>query len=169
MDNKLNNTNECSNNNDDYKHVDFIRAIINEHLKTNKYGGKVITRFPPEPNGFLHIGHAKSICLNFGIAKDYNGGICHLRMDDTDPTKEDISYVNSIMNDIKWLGFDWQDKMFFASDYFEKFYQYAVYLIKMGKAYVCSLTEQEIREYRGTVNRTWKIKSLSKPLCRRKP
>lgn len=132
------------------RHKDFLRTIIDEDIRTNKYGGKVITRFPPEPNGFLHIGHAKSICLNFGIANDYNG-LCHMRFDDTDPTKEDISYVESIMQDVKWLGFDWKDKLFFASDYFEKLYDYAVQLIKMGKAYICSLNEQEIREYRGTV------------------
>jgi len=132
------------------KHKDFLRIIIDEDIRTNKYGGNVVTRFPPEPNGFLHIGHAKSICLNFGIANDYNGR-CHLRFDDTDPTKEDFLYVNSIQEDVKWLGFDWHDKMFFASDYFEKLYDYAVQLIKMGKAYVCSLNEQEIKEYRGTV------------------
>jgi glutaminyl-tRNA synthetase len=131
------------------KHKDFLRNIIDEDLKAKKYSG-VITRFPPEPNGFLHIGHAKSICLNFGIANDYNG-ICHLRFDDTNPTTEDVLFVESIQKDIKWLGFDWKDKMFFASDYFEKMYEYAVRLIKMGKAYVCSLSEQEIREYRGTV------------------
>ena len=113
------------------KHKDFLRNIIEEDIKTNKYGGKVITRFPPEPNGFLHIGHAKSICLNFGIAKDYNGKT-HLRFGDTDPAKEDISYVESIQRDVKWLGFDWNDNMFFASDYFEKLYNYAVQLIKMG-------------------------------------
>jgi len=132
------------------KHKDFLRLIIDEDIRTNKYGGNVVTRFPPEPNGFLHIGHAKSICLNFGIAKDYNGK-CHLRMDDTDPTKEDYMYVNSIQEDVKWLGFDWGENLFFASDYFEKLYNYAVHLIKLGKAYVCSLNEEEIREYRGTV------------------
>ncbi|MEW5821682.1 MAG: glutamine--tRNA ligase/YqeY domain fusion protein [Cyanobacteriota bacterium] len=130
---------------------DFLRAIINEHLRSDKYGGKVITRFPPEPNGFLHIGHAKSICLNFGIANDYDGGICHLRFDDTDPTKEEVFYVNSIQEDIKWLGFDWGKNLFFASDYFEKLYNYAVKLIEMGKAYVCSLSDEEIKAYRGTV------------------
>jgi len=138
------------------KHKDFLRQIIDEDIRTNKYGGNVVTRFPPEPNGFLHIGHAKSICLNFGIANDYNGR-CHLRMDDTDPTKEDMLYVNSIQKDVKWLGFDWKDKLFFASDYFEKLHDYAVQLIKMGKAYVCSLNEQEIREYRGTVTQPGKL------------
>ncbi len=131
------------------KSKDFLRTIISEDLKNGKYK-EVITRFPPEPNGFLHIGHAKSICLNFGIAKDYNGK-CHLRFDDTDPTKEDFLYVNSIQEDIKWLGFDWGENLFFASDYFDKLYEYAVRLIKMGKAYVCSLNEDEIKEYRGTV------------------
>lgn len=132
------------------KSKDFLRTIVEEDINTNKYGGKVITRFPPEPNGFPHIGHAKSICLNFGIAKDYNG-VCHLRMDDTNPTTEDLKYVEAIKDNIRWLGFDWQDKLFFASDYFQPLYDYAVRLIKMGKAYVCSLSEEEIREYRGTV------------------
>lgn len=130
--------------------TDFLRTIINEHNRTNKYGGNVVTRFPPEPNGFLHIGHAKAICIDFGLAKEY-GGKCHLRMDDTDPLKEDIKYVESIQQDIKWLGFDWGDNFFFASDYFENLYEYAVRLIKMGKAYVCSLKDEEIKEYRGTV------------------
>ncbi len=138
-------------NNDSAKKTDFLRNIINEDIRTGKYGGKVITRFPPEPNGYLHIGHAKSICLNFGIAADYEGGITHLRFDDTDPTKESMEYVESIKNDVKWLGFDWNDKMFFASDYFEKLFGFAVKMIEMGKAYVCSLNEQEIKEYRGTV------------------
>lgn len=137
------------------KSKDFLRTIIDEDIRTNKYGGNVVTRFPPEPNGFLHVGHAKSICLNFGIAQDYNGR-CHLRFDDTDPTKEDILYVNSIQEDVKWLGFDWKDKMFFASDYFDALYDYAVQLIKMGKAYVCSLNDQEIKEYRGTVTEAGK-------------
>lgn len=137
------------------KRKDFLRTIVEEDIKTNKYGGKVITRFPPEPNGFPHIGHAKSICLNFGIAEDYNG-ICHLRMDDTNPTTEDLLYVEAIKDNIRWLGFDWKDKLFFASDYFGKLYDYAVRLIKMGKAYVCSLSEDEIREYRGTVTQPGK-------------
>ena len=129
---------------------DFIRRIIEEDVKTGKNGGKVITRFPPEPNGFLHIGHAKSICLNFGIAEEHNS-VCHLRFDDTDPTKEDAIYENSIQEDVHWLGFDWKGKLFHASDYFEKMYEYAIGLIQAGKAYVCGLTEEEIRQYRGTV------------------
>ena len=129
---------------------DFIRKIIEEDVKTGKNDSKVVTRFPPEPNGFLHIGHAKSICLNFGIAREYNS-VCHLRFDDTDPTKEDMTYENSIQQDVHWLGFDWQGKLFHASDYFDKMYEYAVGLIKSRKAYVCGLTEEEIRQYRGTV------------------
>ena len=129
---------------------DFIRAIIDEDLRTGATSGRVITRFPPEPNGYLHIGHAKSICLNFGLALEY-GGICHLRFDDTNPTTEDLQYVEAIQRDIHWLGFDWQDRRFFASDYFEEVYDFAVQLIKDGKAYVDSLNEEEIRAYRGTV------------------
>ncbi len=129
---------------------DFIRAIIAEDRKKNKHGGRVITRFPPEPNGFLHIGHAKSICLNFGVALE-NDGVCHLRFDDTNPCKEEIAYVESIQRDVKWLGFDWGSNLFFASDYFDQLYEYAIKLIKIGKAYVCSLTADEIREYRGTL------------------
>jgi glutaminyl-tRNA synthetase len=130
--------------------VDFIRAIINEDNRTGKHDGRVHTRFPPEPNGYLHIGHAKSICLNFGIAAEY-GGLCNLRFDDTNPSKEDVEYVDSIMEDVRWLGFDWQDRLYYASDYFEQLYQYAVELIKMGKAYVCDLSSDEVREYRGTL------------------
>jgi glutaminyl-tRNA synthetase len=129
---------------------DFIRDIVAEDLKTGKHGGRVVTRFPPEPNGYLHIGHAKSICLNFGIAEE-NHGICHLRFDDTNPTTEDPEYVEAIQADVRWLGFDWKDRMFFASDYFEQLYQYAVQLIKKGNAYVDSLSADEIREYRGTL------------------
>ncbi|MCK9297276.1 MAG: glutamine--tRNA ligase/YqeY domain fusion protein [Desulfobulbaceae bacterium] len=129
---------------------DFIRTIIAEDQKNNKHGGRVVTRFPPEPNGFLHIGHAKSICLNFGVALE-NNGVCHLRFDDTNPSKEEVAYVESIKKDVKWLGFDWGDNLFFASDYFEQLYDYAVQLIKMGKAYVCSLSADEIRQYRGTL------------------
>jgi glutaminyl-tRNA synthetase len=129
----------------------FIRSIVAQDLKTNKYDGRVVTRFPPEPNGYLHIGHAKSICLNFGIAAENKGGICNLRFDDTDPSKEEMEYVDSIKSDVRWLEFDWQDRMFFASDYFEELYQYAVHLITAGKAYVDSLSAQEIREYRGTL------------------
>jgi glutaminyl-tRNA synthetase len=131
--------------------LDFIRAIIAEDLKTNKNNGRVHTRFPPEPNGYLHIGHAKSICLNFGIASEHRGGLCNLRFDDTNPSKEDVEYVESIMEDARWLGFDWGDRLFYASDYFEQLYQYAVQLIKDGKAYVCDLSADEIREYRGTL------------------
>jgi glutaminyl-tRNA synthetase len=129
---------------------DFIRETINEHLRTHRFQGRVATRFPPEPNGYLHIGHAKSVCLNFGIAAQY-GGTCNLRMDDTDPSGESIEYVESIINDVRWLGFDWEDRLFYASDYFEQLYQFAVRLIKSGKAYVCSLSADEIREQRGTL------------------
>jgi glutaminyl-tRNA synthetase len=130
--------------------TNFIQNIINEDAKTGRHGQRVHTRFPPEPNGYLHIGHAKSICLNFGIAAD-NGGLCNLRFDDTNPSKEDVEYVDSIQEDVKWLGFDWGDRMFYASDYFPQLYEYAEQLILMGKAYVCDLSAQEIREYRGTL------------------
>ena len=130
--------------------TDFIRSIINEDLETNKYGGRVHTRFPPEPNGYLHIGHAKSICLNFGIAADYQG-LCNLRFDDTNPSKEEVEYVESIQEDVRWLGFDWDDRLYYASDYFEQLYDFAVQLIKKGKAYVCDLGPEEVREYRGTL------------------
>jgi glutaminyl-tRNA synthetase len=128
----------------------FVREIIDDDLKTNKFGGKVHTRFPPEPNGYLHIGHAKSICLNFGLAKDYSG-FCNLRFDDTNPAKEEQEYVESIKEDVRWLGFDWEDRLYYASDYFEQLHEFAVRLIKKGKAYVCDLTADEIREYRGTL------------------
>lgn len=128
----------------------FIKDIITEDTKTGKYDGRVHTRFPPEPNGYLHIGHAKSICLNFGIAKDFNG-LCNLRMDDTNPTKEEVEYVESIKQDVRWMGFDWQDRMYYASNYFERFYECAVDLIKKGKAYVCDLSPDEMRQYRGTL------------------
>lgn len=128
----------------------FIRNIIAEDVKANKNGGRVVTRFPPEPNGYLHIGHAKSICLNFGLAAEYNGR-CHLRFDDTDPSKESMEYVQSIQANVRWLGFSWGKNLFFASDYFEKLYQYAVQLIQAGKAYVDSLSADEIRQYRGTL------------------
>jgi len=130
---------------------DFIRSIIAEDLKVNKNNGRVHTRFPPEPNGYLHIGHAKSICLNFGIADENKGALCNLRFDDTNPSKEEVEYVESIKEDIKWLGFDWGDRLFYASDYFEQLYEYALQLIKDGKAYVCDLSSQEIKEYRGTL------------------
>ena len=132
---------------------DFIRDIIDEDLKTNKYDGRVHTRFPPEPNGYLHIGHAKSICLNFGIAEQYPGGKYNLRFDDTNPIKEEEEYVQSIIEDIRWLGYDWEDRLYFGSDYFEQMYQYAVQLIKAGKAYVCDLTPEQTRELRGTLTR----------------
>jgi glutaminyl-tRNA synthetase len=128
---------------------DFIRDIIEDDLKTNKHNGRVATRFPPEPNGYPHIGHAKSICLNFGIATQYKG-TCNLRMDDTDPSGESMEYVNAIIRDVKWLGFDWEDRLYYASDYYERLYQYALQLIRMNKAYVCSLSADEIRQYRGT-------------------
>jgi len=130
--------------------VDFIRKIINEDMRTGKYNGRVHTRFPPEPNGYLHIGHAKSINLNYGIAQEYNGKF-NLRFDDTNPATEEEEYVKSIIEDVKWLGADWEDRLFFASNYFEKFYEYAVQLIKKGKAYVDDLSVEKIREYRGTL------------------
>jgi glutaminyl-tRNA synthetase len=130
--------------------TDFIREIVNEENRTGKHGGRVHTRFPPEPNGYLHIGHAKSICLNFGIAKDY-GGLCNLRFDDTNPCKEEVEYVDSIMEDVRWLGFDWENRLYYASDYFEQIYEWAIQLIKAGKAYVCDLSAEQTREYRGTL------------------
>ncbi|MFH1459486.1 MAG: glutamine--tRNA ligase/YqeY domain fusion protein [Candidatus Omnitrophota bacterium] len=131
------------------KKKNFIYEIINEDLKHNKNESRVHTRFPPEPNGYLHIGHAKAICLNFGVAQDYNG-LCNLRFDDTNPSKEEMEYVESIKEDVRWLGFEWQDRLYFASDYFDQMYEAAVSLIKKGKAYVCDLTLEEIKEYRGT-------------------
>jgi glutaminyl-tRNA synthetase len=133
----------------------FIRTIIEKDLKTNKYGGRVHTRFPPEPNGYLHIGHAKSICLNFGLADEYRG-LCNLRFDDTNPSKEEAEYVASIREDVRWLGFDWDGRLYYASDYFEQLYQHALQLIKDGKAYVDDLSPEEIREYRGTLTRPGK-------------
>ena len=129
---------------------DFIRDIVAQDIAANTHGGRVATRFPPEPNGYLHIGHAKSICLNFGVALE-NNGVCHLRFDDTNPAKEDVEYVDSIQHDVRWLGFDWHDKLFYASDYFPQLHDYAVQLIRDGKAYVCSLTPDEVRAYRGTL------------------
>jgi glutaminyl-tRNA synthetase len=129
--------------------TDFIRDIIDDDIRTNKNNGRVATRFPPEPNGYIHIGHAKSVCLNFGIAAQYQG-TCNLRLDDTDPLGESMEFVESIIRDIRWLGFDWGDRLFYASDYFEKIYQFAVELIKSGNAYVCSLNPDEVREQRGT-------------------
>ncbi len=133
----------------------FIRDIIDDDLKTNKYKGRVHTRFPPEPNGYLHIGHAKSICLNFGLAADYKG-LCNLRFDDTNPEREEMEYVESIKEDVRWLGFDWEDRLYHASDYFEQLYNFAVELVKKGKAYVCDLSMDEIREYRGTLTKPGK-------------
>jgi len=130
--------------------LDFIRDIITEDLKAGRHGGRVHTRFPPEPNGYLHIGHAKAIALNFGVAVDFDG-LCNLRFDDTNPAKEDVEYVESIQEDVRWLGFDWRDRMFYASDYFEQMFAYAEQLVRDGKAYVDSLSADEIREYRGTL------------------
>ncbi|WP_430886526.1 glutamine--tRNA ligase/YqeY domain fusion protein [Fusibacter sp. JL216-2] len=138
----VDNTNES-----EFRSRNFIQQIIDEDMKSDKYGGRVHTRFPPEPNGYLHIGHAKAICINFGIKEEYSGK-CNLRFDDTNPVKEDTEYVKAIQEDIKWLGFEWDD-LFYASDYFEKMYEYAQILIKKGKAYVCDLTPEETREYRG--------------------
>jgi len=131
-------------------YVDFIREIVLEDDRTGKHGGRVATRFPPEPNGYLHIGHAKSICLNFGIAAEF-GGTCNLRFDDTNPEKEEQEYVDSIIRDVHWLGFDWQDRLFYASDYYHQLYEYAEQLIRLGKAYVCDLTPDEVRRTRGTL------------------
>jgi glutaminyl-tRNA synthetase len=136
--------------NDSTRSLNFIQAIITEDQRTNKFGGRVHTRFPPEPNGYLHIGHAKSICLNFGLAQEF-GGLCNLRFDDTNPTKEEVEYVESIMEDVRWLGFDWGERVYYASDYFEQLYQWAEQLVQAGKAYVCDLTADQIREYRGTL------------------
>ncbi|MDR2726699.1 MAG: glutamine--tRNA ligase, partial [Deltaproteobacteria bacterium] len=129
---------------------DFIRARVIEDRKNGRYDARVHTRFPPEPNGYLHIGHAKSICLNFGLAREF-AGLCNLRFDDTNPTKEDVEYVDSIREDARWLGADWGDREFCASDYFEKLYGFAEQLIQAGKAYVDSLSAEQIREYRGTL------------------
>jgi glutaminyl-tRNA synthetase len=130
----------------------FIKNIIEDDLASNKYEGRVHTRFPPEPNGYLHIGHAKSICLNFGLAAEYKGGLCNLRFDDTNPSKEDTEYVESIKEDVRWLGFDWDNRMYYASDYFEQLYQHAMQLISLGKAYVCDLSSEEVRLNRGTLS-----------------
>ena len=135
--------------NQEQKTSNFIHQIIDEDLKNGKNDNRVHTRFPPEPNGYLHIGHAKSICLNFKTAEKYNG-LCNLRFDDTNPTKEEDEYVNSIIKDVKWLGFDWGDRLYFASDYFQQLYDWAIDLIKKGKAYVCELPAEEVRKYRGT-------------------
>ncbi len=134
----------------------FIRNIINNDIKNNKNKSLVHTRFPPEPNGYLHIGHAKSICLNFGIANDFSGGLCNLRFDDTNPVKEDLEYTESIQQDVKWLGFEWEERLFYASDYFEKLFEFAKQMIIDGKAYVDHLNAEEIREYRGTLTESGK-------------
>ena len=146
----------------------FIRQIIDQDLANGKHGGKVATRFPPEPNGYLHIGHAKSIVLNFGIAEDY-AGTCNLRFDDTNPHKENLEFVEAIIADVRWLGYDWQDRLYYASDYFEQLYDYAVQLIKLGKAYVDDLTAEQIREHRGTLtevgrNSPWRERSVAENL-----
>ncbi len=133
--------------------LNFIQEIVEDDLQTNKWDGRVHTRFPPEPNGYLHIGHAKSICLNFGLATQYEGGLCNLRFDDTNPIKEEAEYVYAVKADVRWLGFDWEDRLYYASDYFEQMYSYAVQLIKAGKAYVCDLTAEQTREYRGTLTK----------------
>jgi glutaminyl-tRNA synthetase len=143
----------------------FIREIVAADLAAGKHGGRVVTRFPPEPNGYLHIGHAKSICLNFGLAMEHSGGVCHLRFDDTNPTTEDPEYVRSIQEDVRWLGFDWGDRLFFASDYFERLYAIAEHLIKKGLAYVDSLSADEMRQYRGTLtepgeNSPYRVRSV---------
>jgi glutaminyl-tRNA synthetase len=129
----------------------FIRKIVADDLASGRFGGRVVTRFPPEPNGYLHIGHAKSICLNFGLAAQHTGGVCHLRFDDTNPTKEEVEYVESIMADVRWLGFDWSPHLYYASDYFEQLHAWAVQLIEAGRAYVDDLSAEEIRSYRGTL------------------
>ncbi|HEY3739947.1 MAG TPA: glutamate--tRNA ligase family protein, partial [Bryobacteraceae bacterium] len=131
------------------KPSNFIREIILEDIRTGKNEGRVHTRFPPEPNGYLHVGHAKSICLNFGLAQEF-GGKCNLRFDDTNPSKEETEYVDSIIEDVRWLGFDFEDRLFYASDYFDQLHAWAVQLIKQGQAYVCDLTPDQVREYRGT-------------------
>ncbi|MFV2056947.1 MAG: glutamate--tRNA ligase family protein, partial [Thiohalomonadales bacterium] len=130
----------------------FIRHFILDDIKNNKNAGKVATRFPPEPNGYLHIGHAKSICLNFGIAKDFNGS-CNLRFDDTNPIKEEVEYIDAIKNDVTWLGFEWHGDVRYTSDYFEQLYQYALELINHDKAFVCELDNEQMREYRGTLTK----------------
>jgi glutaminyl-tRNA synthetase len=137
-------------NNAEPAKLDFIRQIVADDIKTGKWQGRVATRFPPEPNGYLHIGHAKSICLNFGIAEEF-GGTCNLRFDDTNPVKEEQEYIDAIIEDVRWLGFDWEDRLYYASDYFHQMYEYAVQLVKAGKAYVCDLTPDQIRQYRGTL------------------
>ncbi|MDA3835332.1 MAG: glutamine--tRNA ligase/YqeY domain fusion protein [Spirochaetales bacterium] len=147
----------------------FIRNIVAEDLKENKNNGRIVTRFPPEPNGYLHIGHAKSICLNFGIAAEHAGGVCNLRFDDTNPGKENVEYVESIKADVRWLGFDWGNRLYYTSGYFDQLYEYAVQLIKKGKAYICSLSAEETRKYRGTLTEPgkdspWRNRSIEENL-----
>ena len=141
--------------NENYQKLDFVRQIIVDDCRSGKWDGRVVTRFPPEPNGYLHIGHAKSICLNFGIAAEFSGK-CHLRFDDTNPEKEEQEYVDSIIADVRWLGWDWGENLFFGSDYFQQMYDWAIDLIKKGKAYVCDLTAEQIRDYRGTLTQPGK-------------
>ena len=133
----------------------FIREIVDADLASGKNGGRVHTRFPPEPNGYLHIGHAKAICISFGIARDYKG-LCNLRFDDTNPEKEEVEYVDSIREDVRWLGFDWGDREYYASDYFDQLHQHAITLIQKSKAYVCDLSPDEQRQYRGTFTESGK-------------
>jgi glutaminyl-tRNA synthetase len=147
---------------------DFIRSIVEEDIASGKHGGRVHTRFPPEPNGRMHIGHAKAICLDFTIAEEY-GGLCNLRFDDTNPAKEEVEYIDAIMEDIRWLGFDWGDRLYFASDYFGRMFEYALQLIRKGSAYVCDLSAEEVREYRGTLtepgrNSPWRDRSVEENL-----
>src|SRR5690242_14914842 len=136
--------------------TDFIREMVKSDVAAGKHGGHVVTRFPPEPNGWLHIGHAKAICIDFGVAKEF-GGRCHLRMDDTNPTTEDMEYVEAIQRDVKWLGFDWAEHMYYASDYFDRFYELGELLIQRGRAYVCDLPDEEFsKSYRGTITEAGK-------------
>ena len=131
--------------------LDFIRQVVADDVASGKNDGRVVTRFPPEPNGYLHIGHAKAICLNFGLASEYEGGVCHMRFDDTNPSREEVEYVDSILEDIRWLGWDWGENLFYASDYFDQLYEYALVLIQKGKAFVCDLNHEEMADHRGTV------------------
>ncbi len=160
--------NTTTENSEIKKKSNFIHLQIEEDLKNGKNGQRVHTRFPPEPNGYLHIGHAKSICLNFGIAEKY-GGKCNLRFDDTNPSKEETEYVDSIMEDVHWLGFDWADRLFYASDYFENLHQFAIQLIKEGKAYVDDQDAETISTQKGTPTRPGNGKSAQKSFGRRKP
>jgi len=147
---------------DENHKTDFIREIIREDIAAGKYDGKVHTRFPPEPNGYLHIGHAKAICISFGMADEF-GGRCNLRFDDTNPTKEEEEYVSSIKKDIRWLGFNWEGREYYTSDYFERLYELAVKLIKKGSAFICDLTAEQIRKYRGTLTEPGKEHRRGKP------